>query len=249
MKLILRADDLGFSEGINYGIYKTVKDGLISCVGMMPNMEAAAHGYTLVKNICSCIGQHTNLCVGKPLTEACFIPSLVQANGEFYTSKEIRNRSQDTIVVAEAELEIEAQLQRFIEITGKKPDYFEGHAIFSPNFFSALKNVAKRHHLFYCNPVEKTFIQTYGIQCADFYHLDNKGLYDIEKYIYEDEAKLKNKECAVLVFHPGYLDQYVIEHSSYTFIRPMETAFLCTDKFKQYIADNEIEIIDFHAFQ
>lgn len=249
MKLILRADDLGFSDGINCGIRKSVKDGMISCVGMMPNMEEAEHGFHMIKDDCTCIGQHTNICVGKPLSDPALIPSLVQENGEFCTSKEIRERQEDTIVLEEAELEIEAQLQRFIEITGKKPDYFEGHAISSPIFFTALKNVAKRHQLFYCNPIEKDFVETYGIQCAAFYHLDEHGLYDIEKYIYEDEAQLKIKECAVLVFHPGYLDQYVIDHSSYTFVRPMETAFLCTEKFKQYIAENKIEIIDFHAFQ
>lgn len=44
MKLIIRADDLGFSEGVNYGIVKAVKDGVVTSVGMMPNMEAASHG-------------------------------------------------------------------------------------------------------------------------------------------------------------------------------------------------------------
>ena len=29
MKLIMRADDLGFSEAVNLGIYKAVKDGVI----------------------------------------------------------------------------------------------------------------------------------------------------------------------------------------------------------------------------
>ena len=32
MKLIMRADDLGFSEGVNYGIYKSVVDGVSTSV-------------------------------------------------------------------------------------------------------------------------------------------------------------------------------------------------------------------------
>ena len=44
MKLIMRADDLGFSEGVNCGIYKAIKDGVITSVGMMTNMEATQHG-------------------------------------------------------------------------------------------------------------------------------------------------------------------------------------------------------------
>lgn len=121
MKLIMRADDLGFSEAVNYGILKSIVDGVITSTGMMPNMESAKHGYELVKNLDIALGQHTNICVGKPLSDPALIPSLVQKNGEFCSSKEIRARKEDSIVVEEAEIEIEAQLQRFIEITGRKP--------------------------------------------------------------------------------------------------------------------------------
>ena len=36
-------------------------------------------------------------------------------------------RKEDTINIEECEKEIEAQLNHFIEITGFKPHYFEGH--------------------------------------------------------------------------------------------------------------------------
>lgn len=85
----------------------------------------------------------------------------------------------------------------------------------------------------------------HGIQCAAFYHLDEKGLYDPCKYIFGDEAKLTDKECSVLVFHPGYLDQYLLDHSSYTLIRPMETAFLCSDALKEWMQQNQVELMTF----
>ena len=152
MKLIMRADDLGFSEGVNYGIYKSVVDGVITSVGMMPNMASAKHGYELVKDLDIALGQHSNICVGKPLSDPKLIPSLVQKNGNFCSSKEIRARQVDTINVAECEIELEAQLAKFRAITGRDPDYFEGHAVFSNNFFIALKNVAQRNNLFFENP-------------------------------------------------------------------------------------------------
>lgn len=58
------------------------------------------------------------------------------------------------------------------------------------------------------------------------------------------EAKLTDKECSVLVFHPGYLDQYLLDHSSYTLIRPMETAFLCSDALR-IDAANQVEPMTF----
>ena len=51
MKIIIRADDLGISEGVlNYGILKSIKDGIVTSTGIMPNMKYAEHGYNLVKD-------------------------------------------------------------------------------------------------------------------------------------------------------------------------------------------------------
>jgi len=36
--IIIRADDLGYSKGVNYGTYESVKNGLINNVGVMVNM-------------------------------------------------------------------------------------------------------------------------------------------------------------------------------------------------------------------
>ncbi|MCD7893056.1 MAG: ChbG/HpnK family deacetylase [Erysipelotrichaceae bacterium] len=250
MKLIMRADDLGFSEGVNYGILKAVRDGIISSVGMMPNMEYASHGYELIKNFDIALGQHTNICAGKPLTDPKLIPSLVQENGEFCTSKEIRARKQDSINIKECEIEIEAQLQRFIEITGKKPDYFECHAVFSQNFFIALENVAHKHQLFFSNPIlDKNWEKENGIFGLGFAKLDDKGLYDPKQYLQEHLEDIKNNPCSVVVFHPGYLDQYILTHSSYTFIRAMECDFLCSQWLKEWINDNHIEIVDFRNYK
>ena len=249
MKLIMRADDLGFSEGINYGILKSVKDGKITSVGMMPNMPMAKHGYELIKDYHICLGQHTNICVGKPVSDPSLIPSLVNEFGEFCSSKEIRSRKEDTILLKECEIEVEAQLHKFIEITGRKPDYFEGHAVMSKNFFQALKNIAKKYDLFYCDPVNKEWNKEYGITCAKFYQLDEKGLYDPYAYVLNDEADIQKNECSVLVFHPGYLDQYILDHFSYTLIRPMETEFLCSQRLDEWILNNSIQLVSFNDYK
>ena len=43
-KMLVRADDLGYSEAFNYGLARAVKSGIVRCVGVMPNMEWAEHG-------------------------------------------------------------------------------------------------------------------------------------------------------------------------------------------------------------
>lgn len=250
MKLIIRADDLGYSEAVNFGILKAVNGGVVTSVGMMPNMDSVQQGYELIKNYDIALGQHTNICVGKPLSDPKLIPSLVQENGEFCSSREIRARKEDTINVEECEIEIEAQLQRFIEITGKNPDYFEGHAVFSDNFFKALENVAKRYGLFFCNPgIDKQWEKDNGIFGLSFVKMDEKGLYDPKEYMQEQLDNIKNNPCSVVIFHPGYLDQYILTHSSATSTRPMECDFLCGDWIREWIKDNDIELVDFRNYK
>ena len=38
-RIIFRADDLGYSEGVNLGIAKTVKKGLVRTVGLIVNLD------------------------------------------------------------------------------------------------------------------------------------------------------------------------------------------------------------------
>lgn len=249
MKMIFRGDDLGISEGVNYGLLKSIQDGALSCVGIMPNMESARHGYQLIKDIDICLGQHTNICLGKPISNPALIPSLVNDNGEFYSSHDINHRQEDIIDILECELEIEAQLKRFIEITGKKPEYFEGHAVFSKNYLQALENVAKRHHLFYDNPMDPNWQKQHHIYSLDFFSFDEKGLYDPYTYFESQLANIQKNECSIVVFHPGFLDQYILERSSYTLIRPMECEFLCSQWLKDWLEKDHIQVVNFRDYQ
>ena len=80
MKIMVRADDLGYSRGVNYGIYDTVKNGVIKNIGFMVNMPDSVEGYELVKDLDICLGQHTNVCIGTPISDPKLIPSLRMDN-------------------------------------------------------------------------------------------------------------------------------------------------------------------------
>ena len=55
----------------------------------------------------------------------------------------------DFVVLEEVIEEIEAQYRQFKALTGREPDYFEGHAVASANFFKGLEIVAQHHGLPY----------------------------------------------------------------------------------------------------
>lgn len=105
-----------------------MKAGLIASVGVMTNMSASKHGVSLLKNENIAFGQHTNICVGKPLSDPDMLPSLVTDEGFFKSSKDFRSSDIDFVVFEEALIEIEAQYKAFLSLFGRKTDYFEGHA-------------------------------------------------------------------------------------------------------------------------
>lgn len=247
-KILIRADDLGFSRGINLGIADCVRAGLIQSIGLMPNMENAEEGVKMLKGYDVCLGQHTNICAGKPLSDPSLIPSLVQENGEFRTSKEYRENfrnGNDIVDVDEAVIEIEAQYQRFKELVKAEPSYFEGHAIASVNFMKALSIVAQRHGLkmfpvgFEPKPMpyeDKLLRMT----------IDSMGS-DYDPYVSLKKLILDQDESVIDIFvaHPGYLDAYILRASSLTVNRAKEVEMLTDKEFVNWVRSQNIELITY----
>ncbi len=241
-RIMVRADDLGYSEAVNYGIEKSVKNGIIKNIGFMVNMPASEHGYHLIKDEDVCIGLHTNICVGRPLCDPNLIPSIVQENGEFVASKTYRNSETDLVVLDEVILEIEAQYQRFKEITGREPAYFEGHAIESDNFQRGLQIVAERHGLKFCGT---SFDGSPII-------VNNQKMYmHMESMLpnYDPVQTIKNiannnheDGFDMIIFHPGYLDAYIMRTSSLLQPRTLEVEAACSEELKTFLTEEQIHL-------
>ena len=246
-KIIVRADDLGFSEGINYGIEKSCRDGIIRSVGIMTNMPATKHGYDLVKDLPLCFGLHTNICAGRPLCDPRQIPSLCDEDGHFKKSKEYRaayKEGIDFVDLDEVILEIEAQYDAFVKLTGQKPHYFEGHAVSSDNFFKGLQIVAERHG---CDYLGVGFFGPVCFRNSKLYVCMESMNPDYDPFISLKNAAAKDYPDGYLMFvcHPGYLDQYILDVSSLTLPRPKETAMLCAKQTKDWLQENDIEVITY----
>ena len=247
-RILIRADDLGWTEAINFGIAKSVTDGVIRSVGLMPNMPAAQHGLDLLKGVDVCIGQHTNICAGRPLTDPARIPSICTESGEFKPSRAYREaakRGEDFVVLDEVILEIEAQYRRFVELVGEKPHYFEGHAVASPNFFKGLEIVAEQHRLPYL-----------AFSMDEPVRFRNKSLYismDSMMPDYDPFESLKKAAladygddgCAMFVCHPGYLDDEILRTSSLTIPRTKEVAMAIAPETRRWLEEHEVKVVTY----
>lgn len=249
-QLIIRADDLGYSEAVNYGIEKTVKDGLVSSVGLMLNMPAAEHGLKLLEGTHIALGQHTNICLGKPCANPDLIPSLLDENGYFHSSKAFREaykEGRDIIELDEAVIEIEAQYLRFKELTGQDPDYFEAHAVISDHLVKALAIVANKYHLPFndINPmVEEGTFRGKPIHTLPFGAFAKE--YDPLSCLQDGILHHLSEEMPnVAIFHPGYLDDYILTHSSLTINRTKEVTMLTDIKTREWLNKEDIELISY----
>jgi predicted glycoside hydrolase/deacetylase ChbG (UPF0249 family) len=246
-RLLIRADDLGYCEGVNYGIEKSVKDGIIRSVGVMTNMPTVKHGLALLEGEKVCYGQHTNICVGHPLTDPKRIPSIVGANGEFKSSKEYRaaaKEGRDFVVLDEVILEIEAQYQEFKKLTGEEPHYFEGHAVASNNFFKGLEIVAQRHNLRYLAFTPAGAV-TFG-STKLYSHCDSMlPNYDPFESLKDAMEHAHADGCEMFICHPGYLDAYILRTSSLTIPRTQEVEMVCAPETKAWLKENEVELVTY----
>lgn len=246
-KIIIRADDLGYSKAVDYGIYETIKNGLINNVGIMTNMPDAERAFNLIKNFDVCLGLHVNICTGFPLSNPSKIKSITTNNGFFIPSKNYRKSKKDIANLEEVTLEIQAQYDRFIEITGKKPSYFEGHAVQSKNFKIGLKRVANREDVAYLDFSLDPDIKTIPFKNTIMYpYMEtlNEGFnpYDMLKNASLDEHK---DGFSMVVCHPGYLDKYILNHSSVTIPRTEDVEMLTSPKVKKWIISNNIQLIKY----
>lgn len=248
-RLLIRADDLGYCESVNRGIVAAVQNGIVRSAGLMPNMKDSQAGFDMVKDLDICIGQHTNLCLGKPCCDASLIPSMVDENGLLRSSREYRTAAangEDFVSLEDAIREIDAQYREFVRITGRQPAYFEAHAIASRTVSQALAIVAERNHLPYSDMVpgrkEGTFCGKTIVQC------DMESM----KPEYDPYATLQKaiEHCGetypnVFVTHPGYVDDFLLESSSLTYNREKEVAMLCDPKLKEMLENSGITLIDY----
>lgn len=246
MKLLLRLDDLGFSEGVNFGIEKVVRSYPNLSIGMMMNMPYLQHGYDLIKAYDVCLGIHMNITAGKPLCCSAHVQSLVNELGDFHKASIYRKEKHDMICLQEAEMECEAQYQAFLEITGKKPSYIDVHAIENGTFLQAAQLTANRHNILFCDLGNQDHITSIH-RSSVYVKVAQNSMNSFTKDLHELFLRTQQEEN-ILVFHPGYADAYLMKHSSINIQRVYDVEALVSTEFQAYLYENNITFITYQDF-
>ena len=244
-KILVRADDLGYSEAFNYGLARAVRSGIVRCVGVMPNMEWAEHGVRLLDGTDVTFTVHANICQGRPITDPGLVPSLVDENGFFKDKSLYREAKEDFVVLEEVLMEVEAQYLRLVELTGKKPYMVEAHAVPSANFNKALNLVGQKYGL-----TLMEFVPGRGPKIGGHvmkFSMDS-GNADYDPFASFKKAAMlpqAEDECAMMVLHPGYVDEYVLTTSYITTQRALEVAFAINPDVPKWCEENDVKLMTY----
>ena len=248
-RLIVNADDLGHTEGTNEGIFQAHREGIVTSATMMMNRpwaEQAAQRLSQVPDLG--VGLHITLS-GAPPGERTTLPadqieSLVDDRGLLPRGPEGLTNA----LVAEVEREVEAQLARFQELTGRMPTHLDSHhhAHRVPAVLEAVVRVAKRRAL----PVRATsrevgnILRQKAITTTDSFDERFYGTGVTRAALHATLADLP-AGSSELMCHPGLVDDLLREGSTYVAEREQELAILCDPKVRALLDHQQIELIHF----
>lgn len=239
-KIIIRADDLGYSKGVNYGILDAVKGGLIKNVSVMMNMPWIEHGYDLIKNEDLCLGVHANVTGEKPLSDPKSIPSLVTKDGKFNSSTSYRKSDKDPINKDEVVKEITEHVLAFKRMVGRLPDYLDVHAVLNPSFSAGVREVAANFKLPFVDVISGN---VYGTNTKVSYLGGTCLGNDSRMEVLKKQAK-ENEAIPLFAYHPGYVDEQILQTSTLAMERPMDEEFLTSKQLRGYLKDNKLELME-----
>ena len=147
--LIVNADDLGWTEGVNRGIAEAHRNGIVTSASLLANGAAFSSGVEMARTTPGLgVGVHLNLSDGEPVADRELVTTLLNDQGELEGRPEslLLRLARRSIPLHEIEQEWDAQIQKVIG-AGIEPTHLDGHRHVQmlPGLFEIVLRLAKRH--------------------------------------------------------------------------------------------------------
>lgn len=220
MKLIVNADDFGYTRGVSTGILRAHSEGIVTATTFMTNAPDTVGAAALARNHGSLdIGVHLVLTYGRPLTDARRVPSLVGADGAFPRVSDLLRTGRP--LADEALVEYRAQYARARELIGREPSHIDTHHWVHdlPALEDAVLALAKetgaaaRAH----DGRQRARFRDAGIRTTDQFvrEFQHEGAIHVDALL-DLLARLAEEEgTAELMCHPGEPDDALLSGSTY----------------------------------
>ncbi len=274
--LIVSADDFGMAKGINEGIARACKEGIVTNINVIPAGDAFYDCLTWLKSIAPAeIGAHLALTEISPLSSPGRIPTLVDKDGRFHKNHNIFFLKLFLGKISEEEiaLELKSQMDRLksvgIPVTSLSS---HEHIHLYPDILKIFIKIAKEYDVpairyvrgdvmvspigfkkLYRKMVLSFFQMGIGriLKGSGLKYTDNfTGLLDSGNL---DEETLISMLKAIpdgtteLVAHPGLLSPEVLDRCVFHKRCETDLAALISKRVRKFIEDNGIVLINFSS--
>lgn len=239
-KLIVVADDFGWTEGINRAIVKAHTEGIVTEISLMLNAPGTDHALTLIK-------EHSFTNVGIHL-------GLIGWN----KNRRFLNRADYIKLFKESsDAEIEQltyeELGLFEKLLGHKPTHIIPQYGIHGNLklLKPLMVYAEKHDIAMRIPqtalsggaqpggnfAAEIELKRSAIRTTDhlFAHVVGNDYDKVKQSFIKDLLTVKAGESTEILFHPGYFDEELLSLTSLTYDRARDLALICEEDFKNQI--------------
>jgi predicted glycoside hydrolase/deacetylase ChbG (UPF0249 family) len=270
-RLIVNADDFGFTEGVTEGILQCMCEGIVTSTTVMANMPFASESIRRLLAVgCRSVGIHLNLTSGSAIRTRS--RRLTSPNGTFLGAGVLwRDGMLQRLPVEEIEQELAAQIVT-IRSMGIEVSHVDSHhhihvlpqiapvvAKLCNRFMVPAVRVpyTKGHHLsslnrlkwqlvnFNAGRARRTF-QDYGLQMPDHFVAWYGGGADTLEDLQRTLMSIGTGVTEIAV-HPGIDDVALAALDSYLSERRAEQIALCDAGLQKYLKDLEITLTNFHS--
>jgi chitin disaccharide deacetylase len=238
-KVIINADDFGYSKAVNLGIIEAFQNGIVTSSTLMVNMPGAEHAASLAKENPSLgVGIHLVLTCGCPVNPN--VTSLINRHGEFHRI----DTFYDQASAYDIEAELNSQVEKFLSL-GLEPTHIDSHHHIhaKDKVFSVVEKLASQMKI----PIRKLSnewknksMQTVEYFNPEFYGV-NLNANDLSAII----DKCLAYESAEIMCHPAFLDEAILSGSSYTVQRCRELATLTDKEIFRTLLDKNVNLITY----
>lgn len=146
--LIVNADDLGWTEGVNRGIAEAHRKGIVTSASLLANGAAFASAVELARTTPALgVGVHLNLSDGEPVAPRELVTNLLNQRGELEGKPEslLLRLARRSVSLEEVEREWDAQILK-VRDSGIQPTHLDGHrhVHMLPGLFEIALRLAKK---------------------------------------------------------------------------------------------------------
>jgi predicted glycoside hydrolase/deacetylase ChbG (UPF0249 family) len=244
-RLIVNADDLGRTHGINTGVFEAHRLGIVTSATAMVNYLAIREAAAMSReNPKLGIGLHVALTGGTTALPPDSVPSLVDKAG----AQPPKPEGLVGALVKEIAAEVDEQFRKFVEIFGRKPTHLDSHhhSHRRPDVFEVVTSLARREGI----PVRNAG----GLMGEALLKLGVRRNDAFEEGFFDQGVSVANlvgiieglpEGSTELMCHPAHEDKELAASSSYAAVRVRELAALCDPAVRSALERTSVRLITF----